>query len=674
MNKDNIILEPPHKWQLFEPINIGKCWIKNRIAMAPMGLVGMVNPDGSINRRIVDYYVERAKGGVGLIITGLTRVENEIEKLMLDGRHILPILNSIKYVTSHSELTEEVHHWGARIFVQLTAGTGRVIATLALLSGVQPVSASEVPCYWLPTLKTRAITREEIKQLVKAFGDAAEYAALAGYDGIELHGHEGYLLDQFTSSVWNLRNDEYGGSLENRLRLPIEILDEIKSRVGRDFPVVYRFGVKHFLKHYNNPGLPGEEFQEVGRDINEGVEMAKILEKAGFDALHVDAGCYDSWYMAHPPEYMPHGCLVDFAAAVKKNVSIPVITVGRLDDPFVAEKALRKGVADMVAIGRGLLADPEWPNKVRNGLFEEIRPCIGCHECFYRIIELARPLSCAVNPRTGRERVLELKPVEVKRKVIVIGGGVAGMELARVAKIRGHEVVLFEQDKELGGHLIEAGAVDFKSDIRRLKSWYERQLAKLGVDVRLNVRADTNVVLKEDPDVIVVATGSKCLIPPIPGVERPFVTNAIDVLRGRKEPGHEVVIIGAGLVGVELGIWLKQKGKNVSIVEMLPAPNVSVSHANKLYLMTMLKYLKIPIYLETKVESIEDGRVIAITPSGRIELPCDTVILCTGLTPVRDLYEQLRKIHPNVYLIGDALSPRKIRDAVWDAYYLASSL
>ncbi|MGC8988058.1 MAG: FAD-dependent oxidoreductase, partial [Infirmifilum sp.] len=377
MMQATVLTDPPHKWRLFEPMSIGKCWVKNRIAMAPMGLVGMVNEDGSINRRIVDYYVERAKGGVGLIITGLTRVENEAEKLTLDGRHLLPILNSIRYVTSHSELTEEVHHWGTRIFVQLTAGTGRVLATLALLSGITPVSASEVPSYWLPIIKTRALSREEIKKLVKAFGDAAEHAFLAGYDGVELHGHEGYLLDQFTSSAWNFRNDEYGGSLENRLRLPIEILDEIKSRVGKDFPVIYRFGVKHFIKGYNNPGLPGERFREAGRDVEEGIEMAKMLERAGFDALHVDAGCYDSWYMAHPPEYLPHGCLVEFAAIVKKNVSIPVIAVGRLDDPYVAEKTLREGAADMIAVGRGLLADPEWPLKVKMGAFDDIRPCIG---------------------------------------------------------------------------------------------------------------------------------------------------------------------------------------------------------------------------------------------------------------------------------------------------------
>lgn len=642
--------------------------------MAPMGLVHMVNPDGSITRRIVDYYVERAKGGVGLIITGLTKVENEIENLTVDGRHVLPILNSVKYVAQFSELTEEIHHWGSRIFVQFTAGTGRVAPILALLTGMTPVSASEVPCYWIPTLKTRALTIEEIRKLIRAFGNAAENAYLAGFDGVELHGHEGYLLDQFTSSVWNKRDDEYGGSLENRLKLPIEILNEIKDRVGKDFPVVYRFGVKHFIKGYNNPGLPDEHFKEAGRDIKEGLEMAKMLEKAGFDALHVDVGCYDSWYMAHPPGYMAHGCLVDFAATVKKAVRIPVIAVGRLDDPFVAEQVLREEKADIVAIGRGLLADPYWPEKVRNGLFDDIRPCIGCHECLYRIIELARPLSCAINPRTGRERELEIRPTKEKKKIVVVGGGVAGMELARCATLRGHSVVLFERDRELGGHLIEAGTIDFKKDIRRLKEWYEKQLEKLGVDIRLNMEANVKRVLGEEPDVIVVASGSKSIVPPIEGVEKEFVVDAIDVLRGKKNVGQNIVIVGAGLVGVELGIWFAQRGRKVTLMDMLPAPNISVSHANRLHLMTMVKYLGISIHLRTKVKEINDNEVVAETPRGKTKFGCDTVVLACGLTPIRDLYNALRGEHPNVYLIGDALSPRKIRDAVWDAYYLALSI
>ncbi len=662
---------------LFRPLSIGSVWIKNRIAMAPMGLVGMVDHDGSLNRRIIRYYVERAKGGVGLIITGLTRVENEIERLMLSNRHVLPILDSPKYIPSHSQLTEEVHHYGARIFVQLTAGTGRVAPTLALLQGMQPVAPSEVPCYWIPTIKTRALTKEEIKKLIKAFGNAAEIAYIAGYDGIELHGHEGYLLDQFTHSVWNRRTDEYGGSLENRLRIVFEILHEIKDRVGKNFPVVYRFGLKHFIKGYNNPGLPGEDFKEVGRDINEGLEMAKLLEKEGFDALHVDAGCYDSWFMAHPPEYLPHGCLAEFAAMVKKVVRIPVIAVGRLDDPYVAAKIISENKADMIAIGRGLLADPYWPLKVMEGRLEDIRPCIGCHECLYRIIELGRTLACAVNAQTGRELEMELKPLASEpKRIVVVGGGVAGMEFARVAGLRGHKVILYEKHSELGGHLIELET--YKPDIGRLRKYYIHQLKKLEnkgrVELRLRIRASVKEVLNENPDVIIIATGSIPAIPPIEGVNQENVYTAIDVLRGKAQLGEKVCIIGAGLTGIEMGIMLSEKGKDVSIIEMLPAPNISASHANVLYLMTKIKQLGVKLYLNTRVERIEKSKIIGRTPKGIQEFSCDSVVLATGLKPVRDLYYELQKHHPSVHLIGDALSPRKIRDAIWDAYFLANTI
>ncbi len=673
----NRIIQEADLSVLFTPITIGSTQIKNRIAMAPMGLVGMVESDGSLNRRIIEYYVERARGGVGLIITGLTRVENEIEKLTLDGRHVLPILNSAKYIFSHSQLTEEVHRYGARIFVQLTAGTGRVAPTLALLQGMQPVAPSEIPCYWMPTIKARALTKEEIRKLVKAFGRAAEIAYLSGYDGIELHGHEGYLLDQFSHSVWNKRTDEYGGSLENRLRIVFEILHEIKDRVGKKYPVVYRFGLKHFIKGYNNPGLPGEKFNEVGRDVNEGLEMAKLLEKEGFDALHVDAGCYDSWFMAHPPEYLPHGCLVNFASMVKKVVKIPVIAVGRLDDPFIAAKTVSEGKADMVAIGRGLLADPYWPKKVIERRIDDIKPCIGCHECLYRIIELGRPLACAVNAQTGRELWARIKPLTSEpKKIIVIGGGVAGMEFARVAGMRGHNIVLYEKESRLGGHLIELET--YKPEMGKLRRYYERQLLKLEnkgrVTLRIGETASPDKILSENPDIIVVATGSVPIIPRIKGVDQEHVYTAIDVIKGNAKLGEKICIIGAGLTGVELGIILAEKGKNVSIIEMLPAPNISASHANVLYLMTKVKQLGIKMYLNTKVERIEKDVVIGSSPKGVQEIPCNTVILATGLRPVRELYDHLRKHHASVHLIGDALNPRKIRDAIWDAFSLANNI
>ena len=458
--------------KLFEPIQIARLTIKNRIAMAPMGIVGLTDPDGNPAQRAIDYYIERARGGVGLIITSVFKVENEIES----NTHNMHIINQAS-VAPFGELCEAVHALGAKIFVQLTAGFGRV-APMRILR-TNPVSASAVPNYHDPSITCRPLEIDEIEKIVKAFGDAVEILAAAGVDGIEVHGHEGYLLDQFTTAIWNQRTDKYGGSLRKRLTFPIEVLREIKRRAGEDFPVQYRFGLKHNIKGLRSGALKGEDYIEAGRNVEEGLEMAGLLEEAGFDSLHVDAGCYDSWYWAHPPGYQEHGCMADMAAEIKKVVKIPVVAVGRLDIPELAETVIAEGKADMVAIGRGLLADSHWPAKAATGKIEEIRPCIGCHDgCIGRFFR-GKPLSCAVNPACGREISYHLNQTDTPKKVMVIGGGIAGMEAARVAAIRGHRVTLYEKKGSLGGHLIEAAVPDFKRDLATLLAWYESQLTNL---------------------------------------------------------------------------------------------------------------------------------------------------------------------------------------------------
>jgi len=424
--------------RLFDPINIGKVTVKNRIAMAPMGIVGLTAPDGNPSQRAIDYYIERARGGVGLIITSVFKVECDIES---NVSH-MHMINQAS-VGPFSEMAEAVHALGAKIFVQLTAGFGRV-APMRILR-THPVSASAVPNYHQPEIICRPLEIAEIEKIVKAFGDAAAILASSDIDGIELHGHEGYLLDQFTTAIWNQRTDKYGGNLVKRLTLPIEVLKEIKARAGSDFPVQYRFGLKHYIKEMRAGALPGEKYLEAGRDIGEGIEMAKLLEKAGFDSLHVDAGCYDSWYWAHPPVYQQHGCMLDMAAEVKKVVNIPVIAVGRLEVPELAEQVVSQGKADLVALGRGLLADPQWPLKVSQGKTKDIRPCIGCHDgCIGRFFR-GRPLSCAVNPACGREMSYRLERADKALKVLVVGGGAAGMDAARAAALSGHRVTLYEK-------------------------------------------------------------------------------------------------------------------------------------------------------------------------------------------------------------------------------------
>ena len=659
--------------KLLMPVKIGKVEIKNRVAMAPMGIGALTNADGSIGQRALDYYIERAKGGVGLIITCLFKVENEIDPLGLTG---------LKPIDTHSiapftELAETVHALGTKIFVQLTAGFGRV-ASSAMLRG-KPVSASAIPNYWDPTITCREITTEEVERLVKAFGPASLILAEAGMDGVELHGHEGYLFDQFTTTIWNHRTDKYGGDLSNRLRFPIEVLHEIKRHAGSTFPVQYRFGLKHYMKGYNAGALPGEKYVEVGRDVEEGLRMAKILEEVGFDSLHVDAGCYDSWYWPHPPGYQKHGCMVDMAGEVKRIVKIPVIAVGRLDIPELADQVVAEGKADMVAIGRGLLADPFWVKKVEEGRPEQIRPCIGCHDGCLNRLRTGKPISCTVNPACGRERVYALQPANESKKVMVIGGGVAGMEAARVASIRGHKVVLYEKSDKLGGHMIEASVPAFKEDELRLLNWYKTGLKNLRVEVNLNTEVTPKLVHETKPDIIIFSTGSKPIILNLPGMDKENVVTATDLLLGKKQTGEAVVVIGGGRVGCETAIWLAQQGKKVTLVEQLDklmsTTSPPIPHPVKMMNLDLLKFYKVNILTNTSLLEVKANEVVVINNSfSQSILKTDTIVLAVGQEPSQDLYRELQGKIPNLYLIGDSRQAKNIMNAIWDAYEVARAI
>jgi 2-enoate reductase len=657
--------------KLLEPIKIGRVEIKNRVAMAPMGIVGLLNPDGSLGQRAIDYYIERARGGAGLIITSLFKVENEI-----DHFSSIPPIISPEAMSPFVELAEAVHALGAKIFVQLTAGFGRVIGPHRLSR--QPVSASTIPYYWKPEITCRELKTAEIKRLVKSFGMAARMLASAGMDGIELHGHEGYLFDQLTTSIWNKRADKYGGDLAARLRFPIEVVDEIRGKARNDFHVQYRFGLKHYMKGLNRGALPGEEYVEAGRDIEEGLEMAKMLETAGFGALHVDAGCYDSWYWPHPPTYQAHGCMVDMAAEVKKVVRIPVIAVGKLDKPALAEKILEEGKADMIALGRGLLSDPFWVHKVEEGRIEKIRPCIGDHDgCLGRIIS-GKPISCTVNPVTGRERTYALKRADKHKKIIIAGGGVAGLEAARAAALRGHGVTLCEKTNSLGGHLIPAGVPPFKKDLQGLLDWYKSEIQDLGVEVRFGCEVTSDLIHREKADVVIIATGAKPMVPSIPGIEKEWVTTAPEVLLGKKKLGEKVIVVGGGLIGCETAIWLAEQKKTVTIVEMLDdlmIGSIPIPHANRQMVLDMLKFHHVTVMTGTRlVEVTDEGGHLMNAGLKKTTLNADTLVLSVGLTSNRQLYETLAGKMPNLYLIGDARETRNIMGAIWDAYEVVRTL
>jgi len=650
------------KKRLFEPGKIGRLTIKNRIAMAPMGLFGLVESDGRISQRGIDYYVERAKGEVGLIITGLCFPTLDVEfggsetgeagfLFRADSPHVIPRLR---------ELVDAVHAYDAKIAVQLTAGFGRVIHPVLV---PEPVAPSVLPNVWKLSVMTRELTTEEVERLTGSFRNAAQIVKEAGVDAVELHGHEGYLMDQFMTALWNKRTDKYGGDLEGRLRFVLEIIEGIKDRAGADFPVIFRYAVKHYI--------------EGGRDVEESLEIAKRLEKAGVDALHVDAGCYDDWYWPHPPNYQPPGCMVDMAEAVKKVVKIPVITVGRLGYPELAESVLKEGKADFIALGRPLLADPEWPLKTKEGRLDDIRPCVGDQDgCLGAAARRGSYLSCAVNPACGNERELTIRPAGKAKSMLVAGGGVAGMEAARVAALRGHKVTLYEKSDRLGGHLIAASTPAFKQDLKWLKDYYQTQLRKLGVRVELGKEVSSKLIEEMKPDVVIVATGSMPIVPEIPGIEKDKVVTAVDLLLGKKEAGDTVIVVGGGLVGCETAVYLAQKGKRVTLVEMLDRIIPDVFEANRQYLFKMLAENGVCVLTDSSLGRVTDEGAVIVNKRRRYqaELKVDTVVLAVGLKPEEALAKALEGKAAKVYSIGDCHEPRKILDAVWDAFYTARTI
>lgn len=663
--------------KLFESIKIGSTTVRNRIAMAPMGILGLTTERGGFSKRAEDYYVERAKGGTGLIITGVAKIENEIEKFH-EGMLLTPTMDPAHFIKTSGEMVERIHAYGTKIFLQLRIGFGRV-ASPQMLAG-EPVAPSAIPNYWDPSLTCRELTTKEVEKLVKMAAESAAIAKMAGFDGVEIHAvHEGYLLDQFTIALFNKRGDKYGGDLMDRLRLPIEIVKAIKKVNGEQFPVALRFSIKSYIKDWNQGGLPNEEFVEKGRDTAEGLTIAPILEKAGYEAFDADAGSYDAWYWAHPPIYQKHGLYLPLTEQLKKVVNIPLIVAGRMDVPELAEKTLEEDrAADMICLGRGLLADADWVNKVQEGRSEDIRPCIGCHDgCLGRGFT-GKPLSCAVNPACGREEEYGLKPAEKTKKVMVVGGGMAGMEAARAAFLRGHKVTVFEKTGELGGHVVEGSVDEFKKDNARLLDWYKTQLEKLNIEINLNTEVTPELIKENNPDVVIVATGSKSSIPDIPGTNKDNTATATEVLLRKKSVGQKVVVLGGGLVGCETAISLAMEGKDVTIVEMLDSllnAGLPVPHANKIMVLDMLKFYHIKTITNSSISEIKEGSVEIINKNFKKSIiPADTVVISIGQKGDRELYQKIAGKLPNVFLVGDASAPRNIMYAIWDAYEVARTV
>ncbi len=663
---------------LFQPLKIGGVTIKNRIILCAMGGTGPVGFGGQFNEKVRPYYLARAKANVGLMIPGVTSVGGMGHWLYQDEELFMGPIKS---------LMDDIHAYGSKFFLQIGAGFGRSQLLFPGMEKMPPevvkdmmVAPSDgLPNVWDPSIKHRALRLDEIHDIIDAYGKAAALCKRAGIDGVEIHAvHEGYLLDQFAMANMNHRTDEYGGSLENRLRFACDIIRSIKASCGDDYPVSVRYSVASKIRGFNQGALPGEAYTEFGRSIEESPAAARILEAAGADMLNADNGSYDSWFWAHPPVYMPLACNLPEVTYIKNFVNIPVACAGRMHDPETAAKAVENGQIDAVGVARQLLCDPDWCDKIREGRLDDVRPCIACHNGCFAISNISgtspgfvRMGQCALNPVTMNEEAMALKPAETPKKVAVIGGGIGGMEAARLLKMRGHEVTLYEKSGELGGAFIAAAAPSFKEQDKKLLLWYKHELDKLGVPVKLNTEIKPDGIAALGADAVIAATGATARKLPIPGFDAPNAIEAVDYLVGNKEAGETCVIIGGGLTGCEIAYDLALKGKKPIIVEMqddiLKVPGLSAANSNMLR--EIVRYYNIDVYLSTSLKEITPSGVTVAGKDGEFTISADSVILSVGYVPHNPFAGDER-----VKVIGDAGKVGNLLTVIHDAYEAAYAI
>lgn len=678
---------------LFTPWKIGGVEIKNRIVLCPMGgtsLFGWMEPN-HFDKEAAGFFLERARNHVGLIIPGIAPIRDT-----LGGRWLY---QNKKMFRELKVFMDEIHATGAKLFVQLTAGMGRswgisdevmhihknpllkVLAKPILDTDYQMMSPSPLPSRWAEGVTCPEITVEQIEEIVAAFAKTAALCRQAGVDGVEVHAvHEGYLLDQFAMKYTNRRTDRYGGSLENRLRFATDIVRAIKTACGADYPVSIRYSAVSKVKDFCYGALPGEEYEEIGRDMEESRQAARLLQEAGYDMLNADNGTYDSWYWAHPPMYMPQNCNLEDVAAIRQVVDIPVVCAGRME-PDTAAQAIREGRIDALGVARQFLADGTWITKLMEERMEDIRPCICCHNgCFnlshYKGHANAQSLPdtrgmarCALEPRTMQSRKYRITPAAKTKRVAVIGGGIGGMESALVCAQRGHQVTLYEKTDRLGGVFRAAAAPSFKEKDRQLLAWYAREMTKYpNLTVRLNTQVGDVAELQADE--VVVATGAVPVRLPVPGAEKGV--EAVDYLLGNKTVGERVVIVGGGLTGCEIAYDLYLQGKEPVIVEqkndLIAVAGVCLANAS--YLRDFFRTKKVPVYLESTVAEVGENGVTIRDKNGRCEtIEADSVILSVGYRPA-----PLTERGGHVHLVGDAHKVGNLRTVIWRAWDVCMKL
>lgn len=621
---------------------IGNMELKNRVVMAPMGTTA--DGDGGYSARSIRYFTERAKGGTGLIITGRNASVLEYEGYSCSA------LSNYHHVNRLAALADNVHAYGSKLCVQIGPGLGRIMYTSAT---VAPYSCSPIPTFWFPDMKCKELTVEDIAFITDKVGYSAKLAKDAGADAIEMHAYGSYLADQFMTEAFNHRTDKYGGSLENRVRFLGECMEAVRRYCGNDFPQIIKFTPVHCLD------VPGY------RKLDEGIEIAKLLEKWGASALHVDTGCYEVWYRQIPTVYQDEGCQLFAAEAVKKAVSIPVICQGKLNRPEFAEKVLEEGKADFIALGHQHIADPMYAQKVKEYRTDDIRPCIGCNECL-RLGHLGRNYSCSVNPAAHHEDDFPLTPDPNGQSVLIIGAGCGGIVAALTAARRGMVAEIWEKSDELGGMLLAAGAPDFKKDVMRYVEYLKKQLSKSGVRVRYGKEATAEDISRTNFDRVIIATGAAANIPNIPGVEN--AVEAVPVLRRQCEIGDECVIIGGGVVGVETALFLDGLGKKVTITVRSKLKYAEESVNNIQCMSDMLKASNVRVIENALPVEIGSDSVKLNVNGEEVVLPSDTTVLATGYHPLNELAKELDDMGIECDIIGNAVKARKIINATGEAY------
>ena len=635
-NKEEMMTEFP---KLFEAGKIGKMDIKNRIIMPPMA-THMATDEGDITDRLIDYYAERARGGVGLIVieSSFPNTIGHPKRIALDHDGRIPRLQ---------RLVEAIHKGGAKVVMEVNTHMGR--------QDRNPLSPSDVP-HPITGVKARPATVEDIKKLREEYGRAARRVKEAGFDGMMIHGGTGYLIAEFLSPLVNKRTDQYGGGVKGRARFALELVEITREKVGDDFPLLFRF-----MSNERTVGGLGTE---------DAIAISKMFQENGVDAIDVITGSAVSHEWTAPPMYMPAGCNTDVSEAIRKEVKIPICVAGKINDPYLADQILREGKADFVDIGRGLLADPDFVTKTIEGRAGEIRKCIGCVRCGEQIVTSLDPVMCTVNPAVGKEKEFEKKIAGKRKTVLVVGGGPAGMEAAIIADQRGHDVTLWEKKSRLGGNLSLAVIPSGKKDMEKFLDYLNKQLQESKVKVNLEKEATIESVKKFAPEAVIVAIGSHPFVVDIPGVHGENVLGFSEILSGRMEMrGKKIVVWGAGFVGCEVAYFLAEIGNKVTLIfpELEAAPDVAYPDLRKLLLKKLEeKQIKIETGVRQFREITSKGIAVIDKEEKEVIIEADKIVLATGARPQRTFAQSLRGEVPELYEVGDCVEVRRLLEAVYE--------